>query len=144
MSERETAIQALQAVVEAAVGVMEVIRDATRPEKVPARGVLILRSGETQAAEPIMSPLTYAIEHQCEVVAIHAAEDATERAEALDATIGAIAAAIAADRTLGGAVEWAQPGAPAADTDDTEGLTPVGAMSMPITLFFTAADSPAG
>lgn len=144
MSKRETAIQALLTAVAAAVAPVAVIRDATRPETLPAAGLVILRSGETTSSEAIMSPLRWAVEHQCEAVVFFASADPEARAEGADAILAHIVAAIAANRTLSGAVEWAQPGAPSADFDDTEGTTPVGAMSLPITLYFTAAESPAG
>jgi hypothetical protein len=144
MSARETAIQALQAAIAAAVAPVQVVRDATRPEKLPAAGLVLLRTGETQSAEAMMSPLQYAVEHQAEMIAWYSDADPTARAEAIDDMLTAVVAALASNRTLGGAVEWAQPGSPAAEVDDTEGTTPVGAMSLPITLYFTAAESPAG
>lgn len=144
MSARETAIQALQAAIVAAVAPVQVVRDATRPEDLPRAGLVLLRTGETQSAEAMMSPLQYAVEHQAEVIALYADADPTARAEAIDDMLAAIVGALAANRTLAGAVEWAQPGSPVTEADDTEGTTPVGGMSMPITLYFTAAESPAG
>jgi len=54
----------------------------------------------------------------------------------------AIGAAIAADRTLGGAVDWAQPGAPEFEDVEFEGAAAARAASVPVTLFFTVAGSP--
>lgn len=144
MSVRETAIQSLLSVITSAVAPVSVVRDATRPELLPAAGLVILRSGETTNSEAMMSPLRWAIEHQCDAVVFFPSADPEARAEGGDAIVADIVAAITANRTLTGAVEWAQAGAPSADYDDTEGTTPVGAMSLPITLYFTAAESPAG
>lgn len=44
--------------------------------------------------------------------------------------------------TLGGAVEWAQPGAPSFDDAETEGAAAARAASVPVTLSFTVAGSP--
>ena len=60
----------------------------------------------------------------------------------LDALLIDVAAAIVGDRTLGGAVEWAQPGAPSFDDAEAEGAAAARATSIPVTLFFTVAGSP--
>ena len=60
----------------------------------------------------------------------------------LDALLVDIAAAIAGDRTLSGAVEWTQPGAPSFDDAETEGAAAARAASVPVTLSFTVAGSP--
>lgn len=74
-------------------------------------GIIILRDGEPGEADITMSPLTYQYDHmaEVEVFAPNGAESPTAWLDQICQTIGA---AIAADRTLGGAVEWAdiQPG----------------------------------
>ncbi|MBX6746923.1 MAG: hypothetical protein IRY87_33235, partial [Acetobacteraceae bacterium] len=51
-------------------------------------------------------------------------------------------AAITADRSLGGAVEWAQPAAPDFEDVEVEGAAAARAAAVPVTLFFTVAGSP--
>ena len=60
----------------------------------------------------------------------------------LDALLMDIAAAIAANRTLGGAVEWVQPGSAGFEDVEFEGVAAARAASVPVTLFFTVAATP--
>ncbi|MFN9090156.1 MAG: hypothetical protein ACK5V0_01255 [Alphaproteobacteria bacterium] len=60
----------------------------------------------------------------------------------LDALLMDIAAAITAEPSLGGAVEYAQPGPAAFEDVETEGAAAARAAALPITLFFTVAGSP--
>lgn len=53
-----------------------------------------------------------------------------------------VAEAIVADRTLAGAVEWAQPESPSFDDLAFDGAASVRAASVPVSLWFTTADTP--
>jgi len=64
------------------------------------------------------------------------------RTTLLDALLVDIGAAITGDRTLGGAVEWAQPGAPDFEDVEVDGAAAARAATIPVTLVFTAAGSP--
>jgi hypothetical protein len=55
-----------------------------------------------------------------------------------------VAAAIIANRTLGGAVEWSEPGPPLIEPVPVEGAAALKAALLPITLWFTAPDTPLG
>ncbi len=139
MSVRETALAALYARLGAALAsrnpAPKVIRNETVPQRLPAGGLVVVRDGETVEETPILSPLAWAIEHRAEVEVV-----ATTGA-LLDALLVDIAAAIAGDRTLGGAVEWTQPGAPSFDDAEAEGAAAARAASVPVTLSFTVAGS---
>jgi hypothetical protein len=90
----------------------------------------------------ILSPLSWAIEHRAEIeVAVTGATPAARNA-LLDALLVDISAAILADRTLGGAVEWSQPGAPEFHDAEFEGAAAARAALVPVTLSFTVAGSP--
>jgi hypothetical protein len=140
MSVRETALAALFARLGAALAARspapKVLRNETVPQRLPAGGLAVVRDGETVEETPILSPLAWAIEHRAEVEVV-----ATTGA-LLDALLVDIAAAIAGDRTLGGTVEWAQPGAPSFDDAEAEGAAAARAASVPVTLSFTVAGSP--
>jgi hypothetical protein len=127
---RETAITALLALVQTLPGIT-VVRNAAWPERVPPGGLVVLRDGETGGEEAMLSPLAYDITHRADVEVFAADEGAR------DAIIAAIAAAIAADRILGGAVEWAEAGSPEYDTAAPEGATAVAAATVPVRLMFT-------
>lgn len=140
MSVRETALAALSARLGAALAARspapKVLRNETVPQRLPPGGLVVVRDGETVEETPILSPLAWAIEHRVEVEVVAAT------GAPLDALLVDIAAAIAGDRTLGGAVEWAQPGAPSFDDAETEGAAAARAASVPVTLSFTVAGSP--
>jgi hypothetical protein len=140
MSVRETALAALSARLGAALAARnpapKVLRNETVPQRLPAGGLVVIRDGETLEETAILSPLAWAIEHRAEVEVVAAT------GALLDTLLVDIAAAIAGDRTLGGAVEWAQPGAPSFDDAETEGAAAARAASVPVTLSFTVAGSP--
>lgn len=140
MSVRELALTALSARLSAALALRnpaaKLLRNETVPQRLPPGGLVVLRDGETGEETAILSPLAWQIEHRA-VVEVVAASTAL-----LDALLVEIGAAIIADRTLGGTVEWAQPGAPGFDDVETEGAAAVRAAAIPVTLVFTVAGSP--
>jgi len=148
VSVRETALAALYTRLGAALAARspapKVLRNETVPQKLPAGGLVVVRDGETVEETAILSPLAWAIEHRAEVEVTVGGTTPAARTILLDALLVDIAAAITADRTLGGAVEWAQPGAPDFEDVDFEGAAAARAASVPITLFFTVAGSPLG
>lgn len=140
MSKRDDALGALHTRLAAALASRDpaplVLRDATVPQRLPAGGFVVVRDGGLVESTPILSPLSWAVEHRAEV------EVVADGGALLDALLVDIGAAVLADRSLGGAVEWAQPGGP--DTEDVEfdGAAAARAASVPVSLFFTAAGSP--
>jgi hypothetical protein len=140
VSIREAALTALSARLGAALAARspapKVLRNETVPQRLPPGGLVVLRDGETVEETPILSPLAWQIEHR-PVVEVVAASTTL-----LDALLVEIGAAITADRTLGGTVEWAQPGAPSFDDVETEGAAAARAAAIPVTLVFTVAGSP--
>jgi hypothetical protein len=90
----------------------------------------------------ILSPLAFAIEHRGEVEVTAGGATPAARSALLDALLVDIGAAITADRTLGGAVEWAQPGSPEFQDVEFEGAAAARAALVPVTLWFTVAGSP--
>jgi hypothetical protein len=144
MSVRESALAALHARLGAALASRVpppvVLRGETAPQRLPAGGLVVLRDGETVEETAILSPLAWAIEHRAEIEVTVAGATPAARTALLDALLMDIAAAISADRTLGGAVDWAQPGAPS--FVEFEGAAAGRAASLPVTLFYTVAGSP--
>ena len=146
MSVRETAIAALVGrLATSLVGrnpAPMVLRGETVPQRLPPGGLVVVRDGETVEETAILSPLAWAIEHRAEVEVTVAGATAVTRNTLLDALLEDVAAAVSADRTLGGAVEWAQPGAPGFEDVEFEGAAAARAASVPVALFFTVAGSP--
>ena len=146
MSVREAAIAALHGRLQTALATRNpaplVLRGETVPQRVPPGGLVVIRDGETVEETAILSPLAWAVEHRAEVEVTVGGATPVARNARLDALLVAIAAAITSDRTLGGAVEWAQPGAPDFEDVETEGAAAARAASVPVALFFTVAGSP--
>jgi len=146
VSARETAIAALHSRLVTSLAVRNpapiVLRGETIPQRIPAGGLVMVRDGETVEETPILSPLAWQIEHRAEVEITVAGVTPAARNTLLDALLVEIAAAIAGSRTLGGAVEWAQPGSAAFEDVEFEGAAAARAAAIPITLWLTVAGSP--
>lgn len=146
MSARETAIAALHGRLVTSLAVRNpapiVLRGETVPQRIPSGGIVMVRDGETVEETPILSPLAWQIEHRAEVEITVAGATPAARNTLLDALLVDIAAATTANRTLGGAVEWAQPGSASFEDVEFEGAAAARAAAIPITLWFTVAGSP--
>ncbi len=117
------------------------LRNEAVPQRIAEGGLVVVRDGETTEETPILSPLRWQIEHRADLEVIVAGATPGERGTALDSLLAAIGAAIASDRTLGGAVEWAQPGAPSFTDAEFEGAAAARAATIPVTLWFTTIDT---
>jgi hypothetical protein len=146
MSTRETAVAALHGVLVAALAVRSaaplILRNETVPQRIPAGGLVIVRDGEPVSETAMFSPLAWAIEHSAEVEIVVAGATPADRDAALDDLLSAVGAAVAADRTLGGAVEWANPGAPRFEDIVVEGAAASRAALVTVTVAFTAPATP--
>ncbi|HEY4112864.1 MAG TPA: hypothetical protein VGM17_02280 [Rhizomicrobium sp.] len=103
---RAGALDALESVMAAALA--SPVTFERDPEKnVPAShdGVVIMRHGDPGDPEVILSPLSFAFEHQVEFEITASGPD---RATTVESIIGRIDPALAVDRTLGGAVDDAR------------------------------------
>ena len=146
MSARETAIAALHGRLVASLALRNpapaVLRGETIPQRIPVGGLIVIRDGETVEETPILSPLAWQVEHRAEIEITVAGATPAARTALLDALLVDIATAITADRTLGSAVEWAQPGAAEFQDVEFDGAAAGRAASVPVTLWFTVAGSP--
>lgn len=116
------------------------LRNEAVPSVVAAGGLIIVRDGEAGEPEINLSPLTYHWQHRAEVEVIGADASVAARDAALDTLLAAIAAALAADRTLGGAVEWCVADVPRFDTAPVEGGVALKGAVVPVLLLFQTAD----
>ena len=146
MSARETAIAALHSRLVTSLAARNpapvVLRGETIPQRIPAGGLVVVRDGETVEETPILSPLAWQIEHRAEVEITVAGATPAARNTLLDALLVDIGTAITGNRTLGGAVEWAQPGSANFEDVEFEGAAAARAASVPVALFFTVVGSP--
>ena len=109
MSMRETAIAALHGRLATALAARSpaplLLRGETVPQRLPPGGLVAIRDGETVEETAILSPLAWAIEHRAEVEVTVGGVTPAARTALLDALLVDLAAAVTADRSLGGAVE---------------------------------------
>lgn len=119
-SKREAAFQALLTAL-ATVSGASVVRDEDEPLDIPAGGLITLRDGETPEPEALLSPLTYLHRPEAEIVVQVAHANAAARAAGLDTLLQAVEAAIVADTTLGGAVDYIQLALDDRDVEPVEG-----------------------
>lgn len=114
-----------------------VLRGEVLPERVPAKGLLILRDGEPGEPEVSLSPLAYHYQHRAEVETIVQGADLDSAFDALCVSIGAV---LAADRTLGGLCDWTEAEAPQPVDLPVEGAASLKAAVIRVSLFYTTSD----
>ena len=116
-SGREAALAALCQVLTAAFPPPGKMRRETldAASTVPTMGAMVTMSDGSLDAEPLLSPLSYDITHTVPITV-----DAILRSTVDDALVQ-IAAALDADRTLGGTVEWAEVGPAEVEVQAPEG-----------------------
>ncbi len=120
-SKREQVLDAVKALVAAALPSADVKRNLAKAERIPPGGLVIVRDGEPGEPEVMLSPLTYIYTHRIPIE-IAAYETASKpREEVLDEMLGAIGTGVAADRTLAGLCDFIEAEAPATDDIDTAG-----------------------
>lgn len=119
-SKRETVISAVKALVAEALPGAEVKRNLAKAERIPPGGLVVIRDGDPGEPEVSLSPLTYLYSHRIPLE-VAAYESATlTREQVVDVMLGAIGAAVMANRTLGGLCDWIETQAPV--TNDIEAL----------------------
>lgn len=135
-SVRETALAALAAAL-AGTGIALVRNDPLAYAGVPAGGLLALHDGDPGEPDYTMSPMTWHYRHRAQLDVV--LQGAVREAD-FDAALVAVGAALAADRTLGGAVDWCEPGGAAVTDIAVEGAAPFLAASVAIVLHYSTTD----
>lgn len=109
MSKRLDVLKAVCALVAGALPDADVIgidNDDAAPSRIAPGGRVVVRSGDPGEAEVTLGVLSYSYVHRIPVELDASATPVLSREEAIDALAEAIGAAVAADRQLGGLVEW--------------------------------------
>ena len=138
-SQRESAIGALFAVLGQLSLGTSVKRNAALPERVSDHAMAILRDGEMGEPEVSLSPLTYHWQHQVAIELFVADADAASRDARMDGLLTELATLIEADRTLSGAVEYADIGPPKFDELAPDGSSGINACLLPVVLHYSSA-----
>jgi len=138
-STREAALQALLAALRTVPGAT-VERETQLPQEVPGGGLLVLRDGDPgEPTDVELSPPAYSYEHRADVE-VFVPPDTHIRHTDLDQLLQAVHAAIEADRSLAGTVEYAETNAPQTEDFGIEGAPPFKAAIAPVTLIYTTDD----
>lgn len=119
MSRRLEILKAVCALIAEALPEADVLgidNDDVAPTRIAPGGRAVVRSGDPGEPEITLGVLSYSYVHRIPVELDAQASAGVTREEAIDALGVAIGAAVAADRTLGGLVEWLD--AEALTTDD--------------------------
>ncbi len=139
MSQRESAIGALFAVLGQLSLGTTVKRNAALPERVTDHAMAILRDGEMGEPEVSLSPLTYHWQHQVAIELFVADPDASTRDARMDGLLLELAALIEPDRTLGGVIEYAEIVPPKFDELAPDGSSGIKVCLLPVVLHYTSS-----
>ncbi len=122
MSKRLDVLQAVKALVAAAlpgVDVKGLDNEAPRPARISPTGLAIVRDGSPGEPDVDLSPVRYHYDHTIPLEVTANGSPNKSAATALDELLASLGAAIAADRQLGGLVNWLDVYEP--DVDDIVG-----------------------
>jgi hypothetical protein len=140
-SKREQVLGALLAALGASLPAgATLLRNAVLPERIPAAGLLIVRDGDPGEPAFLHSPPRWFYEHRAEVEVIVAGPTPAARDAAFDLLLHAIGQALAADRTLGGLVDFAVGEAPRPVDLPVEGADGLKAATIGVVLPYDTAD----
>jgi hypothetical protein len=123
-SKREQVLDAVVALITAAVPEAKVERNLAKPERIPSGGIVIIRDGDPGEPEVTLSPLIYVYTHRVPIeIAVYETANQS-REQVLDGMLGALGAAVVTNRTLGGLCDFIEAEAPATADVETAGALP--------------------
>lgn len=121
---------------------IKVFRNPDKSQKVPDGGaVIVLRDGQSNDPEVLLSPLTYIYEQQSPVEVMINTAFAERQEIPLDDLLTIIGNLVEYNRTMGGLAEWAEPSAPDFQQEAVEGAPAIRAATITVTFRF-ATTSP--
>jgi hypothetical protein len=115
-------------------------RNEALPQAVPAAGLVILRDGDPGEPDVTLNPVHLFYSHRAEIEAFMLQPSSGGGEALLDALLGDIGAALAADRSLGGLVENLTWSAPEISALVIEGAAPILCARVIVTLEYLTAD----
>jgi hypothetical protein len=133
-STREQILEAVKALAVAALPTARVGRNISKPEEIPAGGLVVIRDGDPGEPETTLSPISYSYSHQIPL------EIAAPTQAALDTMLIALGAAVLADRHLGGRVEFLDVQAPSANDVDVYGAVSARWADLSLTADYTLSN----
>jgi hypothetical protein len=127
-----TGVKALAQATFPGIDVLGLEGEEAAPDRVPANGRIIVRAGDPGAPEIDLSPVMYNYSHEIpvEIEAYKTSDPDLTGEQVVDSIVARFSAAIEADRTLGGLVEYLDGYAPATGDIYVAGATPVRAADL--------------
>jgi hypothetical protein len=122
------------------VPLASVKRKEALPQIVPAGGLVILRDGDPGEPDVTLNPVHLFYNHRAEIEAFVSPPAGGGGEALLDALLGEMSAALAADRSLGGLVENLFWSAPEISVLAIEGAAPILCARVIVTLEYLTAD----
>jgi hypothetical protein len=123
-SRREQVLDAIKTLVTSALPNAEVKRNLAKPDRIAPGGLAIIRDGDPGEPEVILSPLIYVYTHRVPIELAAYETSSETREQVLDGMLGAVGAAVVADRTLGGLCDFIEAEAPATADIETAAALP--------------------
>jgi hypothetical protein len=123
-SRREQVLDARNTQDTSALPPAEVKRNLAKPDRIAPGGLAIIRDGDPGEPEVILSPLIYVYTHRVPIELAAYETSSETREQVLDGMLGAVGAAVVADRTLGGLCDFIEAEAPATADIETAAALP--------------------
>lgn len=124
-SKKEQVVQAVFDLVSNALAGVTVVRNQEFSDAVDPAGWVNVLDGDPGDPEITLSPLTYSYEHGIPLEFAAMAVDGLTKEQALDVLMSPVGRAVAADRTLGGLVDFLQVSAASTDNASADGTVVV-------------------
>lgn len=140
MSLRNDILTALTAAIATALPNAVVDRNGVVLDRLGPGGRVSVRDGDPGEPEVMLSPLAYAWQHRAVVEAVVTAATDSARQAVLETLLAGIAAALAADRTLGGRADYVMASAPQIEAVPIDGATPLLGATVTIELSYVTSD----
>lgn len=145
MTKRLDVLLAIKAMIEVAVPEADVLgleNEGAPPDRIPAGGRIVIRAGDPGEPEITLSPVTYDYEHEIPVE-VSANADPVRGLTAeqrVDEIVSLLGAAIMADRTLGGLVDYLDGFSPATEDLFTPGAAIARAADLALIAAYSTTD----
>ena len=134
------AIAALATSAWPAATVLCLANDADMPQRISDEGLVIVREGDPGEAQIDLSPPTYNYEHLIPVELFAVASGVLSARQRVDQMVAAFSPVIAANRTLGGLVDYLDGTAPATGAIYQKGVEAAHGASVPLTASYSTTD----
>lgn len=143
MTRRLDVIAAVAALVQATFPTAEVLcldNEAEMPNRIGDSGMVIVREGEPGDPQIDLSPPTYNYDHLIPVQVIARGDGVLSAKQVVDQLVGLLSPVIAANRTLGGLVDYLEGTAPATGAIYSKGVEIGHGAEIPLTASYSTPD----